>query len=78
MKTHRVRYVNHPEFDEDLIFVEMEEDGWLTLEKVPTHDAIHRHLDKEEKEGKWHLRFGDRWFVVDPILNEYKEEKING
>lgn len=78
MKTHRVRFVDHPNFDKPLIFVEVEENGWLTLETVPTHDAIHRYLDWEEKEGKWHLRFSDRWFWLDPKLEKYREEKIDG
>ena len=76
MEKHRVRFVDHPDFDEALIFVEVEKNGWLPLVKVPSHDAIHRYLDKEEEEGQWHLRFSDRWFWLDPKLKEYKEEKI--
>jgi|TARA_Y100000296_G_scaffold83072_1_gene113245 hypothetical protein len=58
------------------IYVEMEQDSWLPVLEIPTHDMVHRYLENETKAGVYAMRYHTRAFAIGLIKEWSNEEPI--
>jgi hypothetical protein len=70
MENHRIRIAKSLlKNNNDHIFIEMEKDSWLEVEKIPTHKAIHAFLKTAEIEKVFPVYLSSRLFSNDAIKN---------
>ena len=70
MKIHRTRKCSSIDDNpKDHLFVEMKKNKWLEVGKIPTHEAIHSELKKEEKAHQHSIMIAERYFRIGGIKN---------
>lgn len=68
MEKHRVRKTNKKALC-SAIFVEIKKDTWLEINKIPTHNELHKFLDAQELAGYLPLTYATRAFDIGIIKN---------